>query len=217
MPPTNIGLHIWVLAQPDPQQPRAADLLVVDATAASTDRPLTEITGAAWAAYQSDHYAEEPGVHRTVPAIEMLDDEVDLTPQRYLPQANELATNPAQILAGINDFKQLLDRTRRSLPAVRQTPAAPLRDAPQADIADLIRSGSISVHRAVSRSRSTQPTIDAVVLTAADILSGGPATGSVTRAATDSPGPRRTRRRHPRPRHRPQNQRPRRHPRTDRR
>ncbi len=190
MPPTNIGLHIWVLAQPDPNHPRAGDLLVVDATAAPAGRPLTEIIGTAWTAYQSDHYTEDPGVHRTVPAIDMLDDEVDLTPQRYLPQAAELAANPAQVIASLSDFDHLLDHLRRSLPAVRQTHAAPLREAPQADIADLIRSGSISVQRAASRSRSTNATVDTVVLTAADILSGGPATGSATRAESDAPGPR---------------------------
>ena len=186
MPPTGIGLHVWVLTQPDPHQPHAGDLLVVDATA-STSRPLAEVIGTAWATYGSDQYAEVAGVHRAVPAIEMLDDQVDLTPQRYLPQAGELAADPTQVITRISDFDKLLDHVRSCLPAVREVQAAPLREAPQADVTDLIRSGSISVQRAVSRSRSTGAA-SAVVLTAADILSGGPATGSATRA--DEPGPR---------------------------
>ncbi|MEJ3745573.1 N-6 DNA methylase [Actinomycetes bacterium KLBMP 9797] len=189
MPPAGIGLHVWVLTQPVLHQPHAGDLLVVDAAAASAGRPFAEIVGTAWGAYLSDQYTDLPGAHRTVPAIEMLDDQVDLTPQRYLPQAIDLAADPGQITARIDEFDRLLHRLRGLLPQARQVQQAPLRDAPQADVADLVRSGSISVQRAISRSRPTSAPIDAAVLTAADILSGGPATGSATRAA-DEPGPR---------------------------
>ncbi|SCL36972.1 N-6 DNA Methylase [Micromonospora pallida] len=190
MPPTGIGLHVWVLAQSDPHQPHAGDLLVVDTTTESARRPLAEIVDTAWRGYQTDDYVEQPGVHRTVPAIELLDDQVDLTPQRHLPQASELAATPAQIIASISEFDRLLDGLRRSLPAVRETPTAILGEAPQADVTDLVRSGSITIQRA-ARSRSTSGTAStAAVLTVADILSGGPATGSATRAADDDPGPR---------------------------
>ncbi|WFE59281.1 N-6 DNA methylase [Micromonospora sp. WMMD712] len=188
MPPAGIGLHIWVLAQPDPHRPRAGELLMVDATA-SADRPPSEIVGSAWDSYRSNQYAELPGVHRALPVIDLLDDQVDLTPQRHLPQGSALATSPAQVIAGIADFGKLLDRLKRTLPAVQEAPEAPLREAPQADVADLIRSGSITVQRAVSRSRSTAATGSTAVLTVADILSGGPATGSAARRAADGSGP----------------------------
>ena len=189
MPPSGIGLHVWVLTQHDPDQPPAGDLLVVDTTADPDNRPLAEIVATAWRAYRSDRYAELPGVHRALPAIEVLDDQVDLTPQRHLPQAHGLTVEPAQIVTRIGDFDRLLDELRRTLPEVRQVEKAPLRDAPHADVADLIRSGSISVQRAVTR-RSAGASADTAVLTAADILSGGPATGRATRAADDEPGPR---------------------------
>ncbi|MFB9543420.1 N-6 DNA methylase [Micromonospora sagamiensis] len=189
MPPAGIGLHVWVLTQSDPHQPHAADLLVVDTTTESATRPLAEIVGTAWRAHQSDDRAELPGVHRTVPAIELLDDQVDLTPQRHLPQASELVATPAQIIARMNEFDRLLDDMRRILPAVRETSATPLREAPQADIADLIRSGSITVQRTAIRSRTTGVTSSVAVLTAADVLAGSPATGSAARSANDDPGP----------------------------
>lgn len=189
MPPTGIGLHVWVLTQPDPHQPHAGELLVVDTTAASTTRSLSDMVGEAWRAYLSDDYAQVPGVHRAVPAIEVLDDQVDLTPQRYLPQASELTADPAQIIARISDFDQLLNHIRHALPAVRQAQTAPLHAAPQADVADLIRSGSISVQRATSRTRATSATTTATTLTATDVLSGGPATGSTARATSDALGP----------------------------
>ncbi|MFI6822403.1 class I SAM-dependent DNA methyltransferase [Micromonospora sp. NPDC050187] len=190
MPPAGIGLHVWVLAQPDPHQSPASTLLVVDATTESASRPLAEIIGTAWRAHQSGDQAELPGVHRAVSAIELLDDQVDLTPQRHLPQASELVATPAQIISRMSDFGRLLDHVRRVLPAVRRIPTAPLGDAPQADIADLIRSGSITVQRAATRSRPTGVTSSDAVLTAADVLSGGPATGSANHSANDDPGPR---------------------------
>ncbi|MEU8082570.1 N-6 DNA methylase [Micromonospora sp. NPDC049101] len=189
MPPTGIGLHIWVLRLPDLGQPHAGTLLVVDTTTAPTTGAIADVAGAAWRAYLSDHYAQEPGVHRAVPAIEVLDDQVDLTPQRYLPRADELATNPSQIIARISDFDKLLDGLRRSLPAVEEVETAALRLAPQADIADLVRSGGMSIHRAVSRSRPAHTVADGLVLTGADVLAGTPATGTATRAPDDDAGP----------------------------
>lgn len=188
MPPTGIGLHVWVLTQPDPHQPPAGDLLMVDTTAAP-DRPLTDTVASAWSTYRSPAYAELPGVHRAVPVIDILDDHVDLTPQRHLPQTHGSATDPAQVITRIDEFDRLLDQLRHNLPAVAPAPDTPLRDAPHADIADLIRSGSITVHRAPNRSRSTGTTATTVVLTAADILSGSPATGTTTRTTDDEPGP----------------------------
>ncbi|MEK8106508.1 hypothetical protein NKG94_17050 [Micromonospora sp. M12] len=131
MPPTGIGLHIWVLRLPDLGQPQAGALLVVDATTAPTTGAIADVAGTAWRAYLSDHYADEPGVHRAVPAIEVLDDQVDLTPQRYLPRSDELATNPSQIIAKISDFESLLEQVRRSLPAVQEVETAALRLAPR--------------------------------------------------------------------------------------
>ncbi|WP_326557190.1 HsdM family class I SAM-dependent methyltransferase [Micromonospora sp. NBC_01796] len=190
MPPTGIGLHVWVLGQPDPTQPRAGELLVVDTTAAPADQSLPDIVGTAWRAYRSGRYDEVPSIHRAIPVIEVLDDQVDLTPQRYLAKAGELAPDPGQTIARIGEFEQLLDQVRGTLPAVRQLNSSALRTAPQADIADLIRSRSISVQRPLSRSRSTGTTATTTVLTATDALSGGPATGSAPRNTNNDPASR---------------------------
>lgn len=190
MPPTGIGLHVWVLRRPDSRRPHAGDLLVIDTTTASAGRPPAEIVGAAWTAYQSDHYTEVRGIHRAVPAIEILDDQVDLTPHRHLPQPSEVTGTPAQIISRIKEFDELLNHIRRSLPAVEDVQTAPLRGAPHAEITDLIRSGSITAQRAVSRSRSTNAAASMPVLTITDVLSGGPATGTVARTTNDEPGPR---------------------------
>ncbi|MFG1940372.1 N-6 DNA methylase [Micromonospora tulbaghiae] len=186
MPPTAIGLHIWVLTQPDAHLTPTDGLLVVDTTAALPDRTLLNIVEPAWHAYLSGEHVDEPGVCRTVPVIDTLDDQVDLTPQRYLPRASTLPTDPNEIIRRIEGFERLLGELRDHLPAVRGVQVAPLRAAPHADIADLIRSGSISVLRATSRRQASHSAVTSSVLTAADIISGSPASGSTSRDADDA-------------------------------
>jgi len=186
MPPSGIGLHIWVFTQPSQVSPSAGDLLLVDTTVAAPDHSLRELVTGAWDAYANNRYEELPGVHRTVQVIDILDDQVDLTPRRHLPRADESTDDPAQTLATITEFAGLLRHIAQALPPVRPAEEATLREAPRADVADLIRSGVISVQR-MSGSRSTAA-VSTVALTAADILSRRPASGAITRAA-DSPGP----------------------------
>ena len=65
---------------------------------------------------------------------------------------------------------------------MRKAKAAALLKAPHASLADLIRSGSISVQRRASRTRSSPETTRHVTLTSTDILAGRPATGIAARA-----------------------------------
>ncbi|WP_328853231.1 N-6 DNA methylase [Micromonospora globbae] len=190
MPPTGIGLHVWVLTHPHRQQPQSGGLLVVDTTAASTDRPLSDIVGTAWRAYLTGRNTESPGVHRTIPIIDLLDDQVDLTPHRHLPQAHDLATDPNHLIDKISDFGRLIGDVRQGLPAVQQASSTVLRTAPRASMADLIRAGSVSVLRAPSRGQDTTHGADDYVLTSADILAARPATGTTNRAASNHSGPR---------------------------
>ncbi|MEV4135504.1 N-6 DNA methylase [Dactylosporangium sp. NPDC049742] len=155
MPPIGIGLHIWVLTQPDEHQPPRDRLLFVDATAGN--RPLAELAGTAWHDFQHGQHTDIPGVRRTVPAIDVLDDQVDLTPQRYLPPANQQATDPAATIAAIDELDRLLAEVRDRLPRVRPATATALHSAPQASLADLIRSGSMSILRAARTRQADIP------------------------------------------------------------
>ncbi|MGW4296850.1 N-6 DNA methylase [Micromonospora chersina] len=189
MPPVGIGLHIWVLTQPTPQQ-APEGLLVVDTTAAPPDRSLLNVVEKAWHAYLSGERVDEPGVWGIVPVIDVLDDQVDLTPQRHLPQVSAPPMDPAAILGQIKDFQRRLDDLRNHLPPVRPGQTTSLRAASHADIADLIRSGSISVHRATSRRQATSGAATSEVITTSDVLTGSPATGSTRRATNDLSPPR---------------------------
>src|SRR5947207_5559279 len=133
MPPAGIGLQIWVLTQPDEHQPPTDRLLFVDAAAAS--RPLAELIGTAWRDYRSGRHADVTSVHRAVPVIEVLDDQVDLTPQRYLPPPGDLVTDPTRTIATITQLDRQLKEIRHGLPKVRTATATALRTAPQASLA----------------------------------------------------------------------------------
>jgi hypothetical protein len=65
-----------------------------------------------------------------------------------------------------------------------------LRTAPQASLADLIRSGSMSILRATARTRPLDKAAGNSILTSADILSGGPPTGVSTGTVEDDDAPR---------------------------
>ncbi|MEV5985738.1 N-6 DNA methylase [Streptomyces sp. NPDC052051] len=91
-PPYNIPLHLWVLRRPE-GAPAHPELLVADggaATAEARGGPDWESVRTAvldaWRPFARDgSVAEVPGVSRSVPVIELLDDDVDLAPARHLP------------------------------------------------------------------------------------------------------------------------------------
>ncbi|MGW3492509.1 N-6 DNA methylase [Streptomyces sp. NPDC001020] len=91
-PPYNIPLHLWVLRRPE-GAPTHPELLVADggaATAEARGGPDWETVRTAvldaWRPFaRSGSASEVPGVSRSVPVIELLDDDVDLTPARHLP------------------------------------------------------------------------------------------------------------------------------------
>jgi SAM-dependent methyltransferase len=114
-PPYNIPLHLWVLRRPEgtPAQP---ELLVTDAgvaPAAGRGGPDWEAVRTAvldaWRPFARSGTAPDvPGVSRSVPVIELLDDDVDLAPARHLPPP--AAGGGAEELTAL---RARLDRTLR--------------------------------------------------------------------------------------------------------
>jgi len=187
MPPTGIGLHVWVLTQPAKHSP-SDRLLFVDC-AAEKDKTLTQVIGRAWQTYLSgDDHAGESGVYQVVAAIDTLDEQVDLTPRRYLRQITTSPADVTQVLQQVQTFDHLLDEVRRSLPRMTTTQDETLRVAPQANIGALIRSGKMTLHRAsVVRTRSDAGPDTNDVLTPADVETGRAASGVAEKS--DSIGP----------------------------
>lgn len=196
LPPAAIGLHLWVLTRPAPSAPPGHRLLFVDTAAAAQPRsrargasavPVRQTVEKAWRAYLSQgEAAEEPGVYRVVSAVEVLDEEVDLTPRRHLPIGGPVKLDHGKTLVLVRQFGERIDEIRGGLPPVRAVHAAGPDPVSTADIADLLRSGSLSIHRSVNRARGEEGTgeelVEVTVLTGLDVLSSGPPTGTLRRS-----------------------------------
>lgn len=179
-----VPLHLWVLRRPDPEESPSPRVLLVDTTAADSDLP--EVYARVRDLYRRfaadpEQPLEEPGFARTVPLIELLDEEVDLTPG--VRQPDLLPVDTRQRLARHRDeFQTLVTELPRLLPAVRGE-ATP-REAATASVAELAKSGALQVigpFRSTAREASpSEPAAvldDRPVLTVDDVMRGQPASG----------------------------------------
>ncbi|MFD5145107.1 N-6 DNA methylase [Streptomyces sp. NPDC058401] len=198
-PPYGIPLHLWVLRRPAPQTAPPPGLLLVD-TAALGEGPgqgpgragWAAVHGAveeAWTAYDRRGPAPEvpdvPGVRRVVPVVDLLDDDVDLTPARHLP--------PPAAGGGLAELTAVRDRLDSTLNrAARLTPAAPPAqpaaspDLPAAGpparlplttVGELARAGALLLHTGTGSGAGPAP-----VLTESDVSAGTGPSGTLAAA-----------------------------------
>ncbi|MFJ5079709.1 N-6 DNA methylase [Streptomyces sp. NPDC088553] len=174
-PPYGIPLHLWVLVRPGADRPPAETLFVDTAglvpDAGRDKLPWTTLRNTvldAWAGRGG-----EESVARAVPVIELLDDEVDLAPARYLTAPAAGGTAPE--LAAVRDR---LDETLRRTQGLAPTPV-PARPAPRplTTVGELARTGALQLRTGGS---GTAPAGGgAPVLTEHDVLSGGAPSGTL--------------------------------------
>ncbi|SCG53808.1 N-6 DNA Methylase [Micromonospora echinaurantiaca] len=176
--PHGVPLHLWVLRRPLADAPAPARALLVDA-AEGEIADLSARILAAWRAFTAapDADLEEAGFVRAVPIIELLDEEVDLTPARRQPAA------------GVEQTGEHLVRTRERLAAiVGDLPALMPQVAPASDgvtplvvtVAELARGGALQLIgpiRAGSSPDGGGSTGGPPVLTVPDVLAGVDASG----------------------------------------
>ncbi|MDW8810058.1 N-6 DNA methylase [Streptomyces scabiei] len=181
-PPYNIPLHLWVLRRPG----RASvppELLLVD-----TGRLVHEgRSGSDWAAVRTavldawrtfdraGEVTEQPGLSRSLPVIELLDDDVDLAPARHLPPP--AAGGGAEQLAAVRDRLGETLRLTTDLTPVLAGEAGPAR-WPLTTVGELARGGAL-----VLRTGGSGP--HARVLTDHDVLSGTAPSGTLTGTGED--------------------------------
>ncbi|WP_431680104.1 N-6 DNA methylase [Kitasatospora sp. KL5] len=160
-PPYGVPLHLWLLRGPRPGDDFRR-VLLLDAAAAHpaaeggrdrVDWPALHRTVLdTWRAFDTAARdggplpADRPGVHRAVPALDLLDDETDLSPARHLPAAApdggaaallHLQARLAELLAGPAD-------PAAALPAVADAPAP--AGPPTVTVGELARAGALEVH-----------------------------------------------------------------------
>ncbi|WP_098892335.1 N-6 DNA methylase, partial [Streptomyces sp. or3] len=155
-PPYGIPLHLWVLRRPTPGVRPGPDLLLADTAglAASAgeaggkpagggrDRLDWPVVRAAVLDAWRDR-ADLPGVSRVVPVVELLDDDVDLAPARYLPRPT-----PGGDARGLGEVRERLAETLRLTARLTPPPATPAVPAhrPRATVGELARGGALSLH-----------------------------------------------------------------------
>ncbi|MFE7749842.1 N-6 DNA methylase [Streptomyces sp. NPDC057428] len=189
-PPYGIPLHLWVLRKPGAESRPTPELLVVDTAgpeaagaASGRDRldwpALRAAILDAWTSFDTvgrrEPFEEHPGVSRAVPVIELLDDDVDLTPARHLPSA--ASGGGAAELAAV---RERLQDTLKLVSRLAPVPATPGEAArrPHTTVGELARAGALQL-----RTGTGAATGPVAVLTEHDVLAGTAPSGTPTAPA----------------------------------
>jgi hypothetical protein len=125
-----------------------------------------------WRRFGEDPAHDEPGVSRAVPIIDLLDEEVDLTPARHLsaPAPERTAERFAQARERLGT---MVDELRDLIPDLR--PATHSRELIVIPVAELARIGHLTIHHAPVRGDFGHG--EEALLTAEDVIEGHPASG----------------------------------------
>ncbi|WP_435859561.1 N-6 DNA methylase [Streptomyces tanashiensis] len=197
-PPYGIPLHLWVLRRPVQGERHAAELLLVDAASEHTgpgregrdrlDWPAVHSAVLdAWTPFDRDGtLAGTPGASRSVPVIELLDDDVDLAPARHLPPP--AAAEGAVQLAGVRErLTETLRRTRELTPPPVTDPASGGTGLgrPTTTVGELARAGALALR---AGGAGTAPASAPVaVLTDHDVLAAQPPSGALPDGPPEEP------------------------------
>jgi hypothetical protein len=181
-PPYNIPLHLWVLRRPD-QAPVQPELLLVDTGQYATEgrggpdwRAVRESVLDAWQAWdrpptRGGTFEERPGLARSVPVIDLLDDDVGLAPARHLPPPAA-----ADGAGALTDVRERLGETLRLTADLTPPPVEADRPArwPLTTVGELARGGALVLRTGGNGGHARVP-----VLTDHDVLAGTAPSGTL--------------------------------------
>ncbi|SFI88467.1 N-6 DNA Methylase [Streptosporangium canum] len=177
VPNVAVALTLWVLRRPAEAR-TPSHVLMVDTSAHPDD--YAEVAVVAWREFAEGRELDEPGVSRSVPLVDLLDDEVDLTPARYLSTASE-DLSPERVTGARNRVVDLLRVLAELVPVTTTEP----RDLALVPLSELLRRGMLTVQQqAPTRPGETSEVPDdSAVLTAEDVIAGRPASGKTPERA----------------------------------
>ncbi|MGW2458828.1 N-6 DNA methylase [Streptomyces sp. NPDC001761] len=177
-PPYNIPLHLWVLRRPD-RAPATPEVLLVDTGRFAGEgrggpdwEAVREAVTDAWGAFtRAGRLAERPGLARSVPVIDLLDDDVDLAPARHLP--------PAAVADGAEQLTRVRERLGATLRLTTDLTPPPADPAPAArwpltTVGELARGGALVLRTGGNGGHARVP-----VLTDHDVLAGTAPSGTL--------------------------------------
>jgi SAM-dependent methyltransferase len=133
-------VHLWLLRPPGPHVEQ--NLLVIEATTTEWDQ-AARLVLSSWRAFDdpSDRVMDQPGVCRSIPVLDLLGEEVDLTPARNLPVTSAPDT-AEKLLAGHRELSSRLAALVPMLPTVDWTGAGRERRVTMT-VAELIKTGAL--------------------------------------------------------------------------
>ncbi|GHB60623.1 type II restriction endonuclease subunit M [Streptomyces viridiviolaceus] len=178
-PPYNIPLHLWVLRRPE-KAPAQPEVLLADVGQFAGEgrggpdwRGVGDAVLDAWRAFdRAGRLDERPGVARSLPVIELLDDDVDLAPARHLP--------PPAVADGageLTDVRTRLGETLRLTADLTPAPADAVQAAPRwplTTVGELARGGALLMRTGGNGGHARVP-----VLTDHDVLAGTAPSGTL--------------------------------------
>ncbi|MEH0985737.1 N-6 DNA methylase [Micromonospora sp. CPCC 205556] len=175
--PHGVPLHLWVLRRAAADAPPPARALLVDAAGGDLADTAPRVL-AVWRAFAGapDADVEEAGFARAVPVIELLDEEVDLTPARRQPavvgeaSGEHLVRTRERLAAVVGELPALM-------PQVTPAPDGP--DGLFLTVGELAKTGALHLIGPVRAGLSTPSPEGPPVLTVPDVLAGVEASGRI--------------------------------------
>ncbi|MEV6980483.1 N-6 DNA methylase [Sphaerisporangium sp. NPDC051017] len=174
VPNTAVALHLWVLGKPrDSRTPR--HVLMVDTS--GCHEAFVQAASAAWGRFERGDDVGEPTVSRAVPVIDLLDEDVDLTPSRYLSVSAE-DLSPERVTGQRDRMADLLRLAATLVPAVES--ATEEEELVLVPLTELVRRGMLTVeHQSLLKPGEASDVPDGLrVLMPEDILDDRPPTGT---------------------------------------
>ncbi|GAA1554637.1 N-6 DNA methylase [Kribbella sancticallisti] len=179
LPVTAVGLHLWILRRPT-EGHGANRVLLVDASQAAggIGAPVLDLAVQAWRTFHSSETVEEQaGICKAVPVIELLDEEVDVSPARHLAASEEGAAEPAALLATRAEVLERLGSLGESLPPLVANSDSRLEKARRVSLEELSRTGAVEILRGFSRLGNDQQELSEPAVSGGDLVRRMPPSG----------------------------------------
>ncbi|WP_345594653.1 N-6 DNA methylase [Streptomyces marokkonensis] len=186
-PPYNLPLHLWVLRRPE-KAPAQPEVLLADVGRFAGEgrggpdwRAVRDAVLDAWRDFdRAGRLDDRPGLARSLPVIELLDDDVDLAPARHLPPpaAADAAGRLTDVRERLDETLRLttdltpdlaLDRTLLAAGTAQSAPRWPLTT-----VGELARGGALLLRTGTNGGHARVP-----ALTDHDVLAGTAPSGTL--------------------------------------
>ncbi|MFW6641202.1 N-6 DNA methylase [Nocardiopsis algeriensis] len=170
-----VPLQLWVLGHPE-HAGGGGPVLVVD-TAEEPPDAVADTAGRLWEEFcaSPEGFAERPGTARTVDLVDLLDEDVDLTPRVHLPLPRTSAGDVELFTRRRNRWEEALGSLRSLLPEVPEP--GPVHTDEVVTLGELAKAGTVTIRRPSSRRADEEAgqRTRARVITGKDVVAGAAA------------------------------------------